>query len=70
MSIVAALVKARRCHCSYARTSTLCKLGTRRPAEADLDRQRFSLENSGFSWLCRKAMEWLSDDTTHFHYSL
>ena len=30
----------------------------------------FSLENSGFSRLCRKAMEGLSDDTTHFHYSL
>ena len=29
-----------------------------------------SLENSSFSPLCRKAMEWLSDDTTHFHYSL
>jgi hypothetical protein len=29
-----------------------------------------SLENSGFSRLCRQAMEWLSDDTTHFHYSL
>ena len=29
-----------------------------------------SLEKSGFSRLCRKAMEWLSDDTTHFHYSL
>jgi hypothetical protein len=31
---------------------------------------RLSLENSGFSRLCRKAMEWLSDDTNHFHYSL
>ena len=29
-----------------------------------------SLENSGFFQLCRKVMEWLSDDTTHFHYSL
>jgi hypothetical protein len=25
-----------------------------------------SLENSGFSQLCRKALEWLSDDTTIF----
>jgi hypothetical protein len=33
-------------------------------------RDGFSLENSGFSRLYRKAMEWLSDDTTHFHYSL
>ena len=32
--------------------------------------ERLSLENSGFSQVCRKAMEWLSDDTTHFHYSL
>ena len=29
-----------------------------------------SLENSGFSRLCCKAMEWLSDDTIHFHHSL
>ncbi len=33
-------------------------------------RQRLSLENSGFSQLCRKPMEWLSDDTPHFHSSL
>ena len=33
-------------------------------------RGRFSLENSGFSRWCCKAMEWLADDTTHFHYSL
>jgi hypothetical protein len=31
---------------------------------------RLSLENSSFCRLCRKAMEWLSDDITHFQYSL
>ena len=31
---------------------------------------RLSLENSDFSRLCCKAVEWLSDDTTYFHYSL
>jgi len=31
---------------------------------------RLSLENNGFSRLYRKAIEWLSNDITHFHYSL
>ena len=39
-------------------------------AKSDRYTHWLSLENSGFSQLCRKAMEWLSDDTTHFHYSL
>ena len=34
-------------------------------------KMRFSLENSGFSQLlCRKAVEWLSEQTPYFHYSL
>src|SRR5262245_46635965 len=35
-----------------------------------LARNGFSLENSGCAGLCHKAMEWLSDDTTHVHYSV